>query len=44
MLSYCLKYRKTTESKNPEVSRTKNGTILLPSKFAVCNSKKIEIS
>ena len=24
MLSYCLKYRKNTESKNPKVARTKN--------------------
>ena len=25
MLSYCLKCRKNTESKNPKVARTKNG-------------------
>ena len=29
MLSYCLKCRKTTESKNPKVSKTKNGRIVL---------------
>ena len=40
MLSYCLKYRKNTESKNPKVVRTKNGRIMLLSKCAVCNSKK----
>ena len=29
MLSYCLKCRKNTESKNPKVARTKNGRIML---------------
>ena len=28
MLSYCLKCRKNTESKNPKVSRAKNGRIM----------------
>ena len=32
MLSYCLKCRKNTESKNPKVVRTKNGRIMLLSK------------
>ena len=40
MLSYCLKFRKNTESKNHEVVRTKNGRIMLLSKCSVCNSKK----
>ena len=40
MLSYCLKCRKITESKNPKVARTKNGRIMLLSKCAVCHSKK----
>ena len=43
MLSYCLKCRKNTESKNPKAARTKNGRIMLLSKFAVCdlsNNKK----
>ena len=40
MLSYCLKCRKNTESKNPKVVRTKNGRIMLLSKCAVRNSKK----
>ena len=39
MLSYCLKCRKSTESKNPKVVRTENGRIMLLSKCAVCNSK-----
>ena len=40
MLSYCLKRRKNTESKNPKVVRIKNGRIMLLSKCSVCNSKK----
>ena len=40
MLSYCLKCRKNTESKIPKVAKTKNGRIMLLSKFAVCDSKK----
>ena len=40
MLSYCLNCRENTESKNPTVARTKNGTIMLLSKCAVCDSKK----
>ena len=40
MLSYCLKCRKNTESKNPKVVKAKNGKIMLLSKCAVCDSKK----
>ena len=40
MLLYCLKCPKDTESKNPKVTRTKNGRIMLLSKCAVCDSKK----
>ena len=40
MLSYCLKCRKNTESKNPKVSKTRNERIMLLSKCAVCYSKK----
>ena len=39
MLSYCLKCRKNTESKNPKVSKAKNVRIMLLSKCSVCNSK-----
>ena len=44
MLSYyCLKWRKNTESINPKVARTKNGSIImLLSKCIVCDSKKIK--
>ena len=41
MLSYCLKCRENTESKNPKVARTKNVRIMILSKCAVCDSKKI---
>ena len=37
MLSYCLRCRKNTESKNPKVARTKNGRIMILSKCAVCD-------
>ena len=40
MLSYCLKSRKNTESKNPKVVKAKNGIIRILSKCAGCNSKK----
>ena len=35
-----LSHRKNTESKNPKVIKTKNGRIMLLSKWAVCDSKK----
>ena len=38
--SYCLKFRKNTETKNLKVARTKNGRIILLSKYAVFDSKK----
>ena len=40
MLSYCLKCRKNTESKNLIVVKTKSRRMLLLSNCAVCNSKK----
>ena len=40
MLSFCLKCRKNTKSKNPKVAKPKNGRIMLLSKCEVCNSKK----
>ena len=42
-VAYCLKCRKDTESKNLKAVWTKNGRIMLFSKYAVCDSKKIEI-
>ena len=40
MLSYCLKCRRNTKSKNPKVARTKSGRIMLLSNCVVCDSKK----
>ena len=41
MLSYCcLKYRKNTKSKYPKVERTRNGGIMLLSKFAVSDIQR----
>ena len=40
MLSYCLKCRKNTESKNRKFVRTKNRRMMLLSKCAACDSKK----
>ena len=40
MLSYCLKCKEIAESRNPKVVRTRNGRIMLLSKFEVCDSKK----
>ena len=42
MQSYCLKCKKHTENKNPQVSSTSNGKIMILSKVAICNSKKYE--
>ena len=40
MLSHCLKCRKSTESKNTKVVKTKTGGIMLLSKYEECDSKK----
>ena len=40
MVSYCLKWRRNLESQNSKVARTKNGRIMLLSKFLVCDKKK----
>ena len=41
MLPYCLKCRKNKESKNPKVVKTKNGRIMILSKYTTCNCKKL---
>ena len=38
MEPYCLKCKKHTENRNPEVSSTSNGKIMI-SKCAICKSK-----
>ena len=40
MLSYCLKCRKNTESKNPKDVRTKTGRIMFLSNCVVNNKTK----
>ena len=40
MESYCLKCRKTTKNIDQQVSSTSNGTIMILSKCAICDSKK----
>ena len=40
MKSYCLKFRKDTESINPKVSSTSNGRTMILSKCAICGTKK----
>ena len=40
MKSYCLKCRKDTENKDPEISSTSNGKAMILSKCAICGSNK----
>ena len=42
-LKDCLKCRKNTERKIPKVVKTKNGRIMLLSKYDVCDSKKSKL-
>ena len=39
MLSYCLKCRENTESKNPKVAETKSERRIILSKCVVCDGK-----
>ena len=43
MLSYCLKSRKNTESKNTKLVKTKHGKIMLSSNCAVCDCKSWDL-
>ena len=40
MLSFCLKCRNNTESKNRKAASTRNERMMLLSEFSVCDSKK----
>ena len=40
MESYCLKCRKYTKNKDPEVSSTSNCKLMILSKCAICGCKK----
>ena len=44
MLPYCLKCTITTESKNPNVGKTRNRGRMLFSKCKVCESKNLTLS
>ena len=43
MLLYCLKYRKKTNIKNPNVAKENKGKRIVLSKCAVCDSTKLII-
>ena len=38
--TYCVVYKKDTENKNPKVSKTINGRLILRSTCSVCENKK----
>ena len=40
MKTYCVKCKKDTENIDPKIFRTKNGRLLMQSKYAVCGIKK----
>ena len=40
MLSYCVKFRKTTENLDSKILKTKNNRIIMQSKCLVCGNKK----
>ena len=42
MKPYCLKCRKDTENINPKVSGSSNGRLMILSKCAICDDKKIK--
>ena len=42
MESYCLKRKKYTKNINLQVSSTSNGKLMILSKCAICDSKKIK--
>ena len=42
MKPYCLKCRKDTENIDPKVSGSSNGRLMILSKCAICDDKKIK--
>ena len=38
--TYCVKCRKDTENINPTIVKTKNGRLLMESKYIICRIKK----
>ena len=43
ILSYCFRFRKNTDSKNPRVVKTENEKILISSNCAFCGCKRLSI-
>ena len=41
MLSYCLKCREQTDGKSPSVPKANKGEVIVLSKCAVCDTKKL---
>ena len=41
MKTYCVKCRKNTENLNSKISKTKNGRLIMQSKFTDCGIKKL---
>ena len=41
MKSYCLKCKKNPGNIDPKVSSSSNGRIMILSKYAICDSKKL---
>ena len=40
MLTYCVKCREKTENLNSKIFKTKNGRLIMQSKFTECGIKK----
>ena len=40
MLTYCLKCKRNTKNKDAKMVKTRNGRLVLSSKWAVCGSTK----
>ena len=40
MLTYCVKCRKNTKNLNPKIFKTKNGRLIMQSKYTECGNKK----
>ena len=40
MLTNCIKSRKNTKNLNPKIFKTKNGRLIMQSKYTECGNKK----
>ena len=41
METYCVRWKKKTENLNPKIFKTKNGRLIMQSKFTECGFKKL---